>query len=191
MPVIVDEAFCEDEKQSESGSEGYSMRKTFLDSMLNAQNVSRESFARIDQVRHHRVKGLKDLDELKKHKQIILTSDLEEKQCKFEARRKKEDNLEEMEYRENKMKGKSECIEIETYKKEGYFSAKFEKEDTYSPKLDKEDIYIPKVEKEDTYSQKLGKEDSYPKVEKEDTYCPKLGKKDTYSTKLGKEDVYS
>ena len=105
MPVIVDAAFCEDEKQSDSGSEGYAMRKTFLDSMLNAQNVSRESFARIDQVRHHRVKGLKDLDELKKPKQIILTCDLEEKQCKFEARGKKEeDNLEEIEYKENKMK---------------------------------------------------------------------------------------
>ena len=85
-PVTIEEAppYFEEESQSDC----MLARKSFLDSMLKAENVSKESFSRIDQVRHHKLKQVKDLDETKKKKKAdfntAFTSELKEKQKKFE-----------------------------------------------------------------------------------------------------------
>ena len=68
VPVSVDETSCEEDNQAGNKVDvgRFRQRKTFLESMLKAESVIKESFARIDQVQNHKLKELKDLDETKK-----------------------------------------------------------------------------------------------------------------------------
>eukprot|EP00092_Neocalanus_flemingeri_P005238 GFUD01005631.1.p1 GENE.GFUD01005631.1~~GFUD01005631.1.p1 ORF type:complete len:1719 (+),score=531.92 GFUD01005631.1:116-5272(+) len=113
IPVNVDETLTDDEEQSESVAnfqhENFprsAHRKTFLESMLKAENVSKESSTKIDKMRNHKLKELKDLDEMKKHEEINLTLELEKKQNEVEEilKKKKEgEHFKRLEFEENRI----------------------------------------------------------------------------------------
>ena len=105
----MDETLCEEDNQA--GNKvvvgRFNQRKAFLESMLKAESVSKESFARIDQIRNHKLMELKDLDETKKRDKFVLTHELENKQREFEAiaeKKKEEENLKYLEFEDKKVK---------------------------------------------------------------------------------------
>ena len=83
----MDETPCEEDNQAgiKVDVARLRQRKTILESMLKAESVSKESCARIDQIRNHKLKELKDLDETKNQDKFVLTSELKNKQREFEA----------------------------------------------------------------------------------------------------------
>jgi hypothetical protein len=105
----VDETSCEEDNQAGNKVDvgRFRQRKAFLESMLKAESVSKESFARIDQIRNHKLKQLKDLDETKKRDTFVLTHELENKQREFEAiaeKKKEEEYLRNLEFQDKKVK---------------------------------------------------------------------------------------
>ena len=92
VPVNIQESSYEEQMQTRNdynvnNTKSCPNRKMFLDSMLKAENVSKDSFARIDMVRNHRLKDIKDFDETKKQKQIFQSSEIEKKLQEFQARK--------------------------------------------------------------------------------------------------------
>ena len=59
--------------------------------MLKAETISKDSFARIDMVRNHRLQDIKDFDETKKRGQLFESSEMEKKQQEFQVRKTKDD----------------------------------------------------------------------------------------------------
>ena len=92
VPVNIQESSYEEQLQTRNNynvnnTKSCPNRKMFLDSMLKAENVSKDSFARIDMVRNHRLQDIKDFDETKKQKQIFQSSEMEKKLQEFQARK--------------------------------------------------------------------------------------------------------
>merc|ERR1719219_497811 len=90
VPVSIEESSCDEQMQTKNNfnfnTKSCPNRKMFLDSMLKAENISKDSFARIDMVRNHRLQDIKDFDETKKRGQLFQTSEMEKRQQEFQSR---------------------------------------------------------------------------------------------------------
>merc|ERR1719376_409463 len=95
VPVSIEESSCDEQMQTRNNfnfnTKSCPNRKMVLDSMLKAENISKDSFARIDMVRNHRLQDIKDFDETKKRGQLFQTSEMEKRQQEFQNRKTKDE----------------------------------------------------------------------------------------------------
>merc|ERR1719225_22878 len=102
IPVTVDETLAEEEEDEEVPSE--KGMENFLQSMLKAEAISKQSTARIDLVRSHTISHVEALENKKKKDEKNIAAELERKQKGVEKilkKKKEEEYLKRLEFEEN------------------------------------------------------------------------------------------
>jgi len=208
IPVCVDESLLEDEEESENITNVENVpsthRKTFLESMLKAENISKESFARIDQIRNHKLKELKDLDEIKKHEEIAITLELEKKQKEVEEilkKKKEAEHFKRLEFEENRIRKESEkmkkAAEQKKRREEDDKRLELEKEETLKFEERKKVLLLKERQKvNDTVEMKLRQEQITRKLEEkknietEEEEQQQIRKEEDKKIKIGREEMF-
>ena len=143
IPVKVDETLAEEEEDEEVPSE--KGMENFLQSMLKAEAISKQSTARIDLVRSHTISHVEALENKKKKDEKNIAAELERKQKEVEKilkKKKEEEYLKRLEFEENRIKAENEKM-----KKIAEEKKKREEEDK-RVQAEREELQINAMERE-------------------------------------------